>query len=114
MTIQKQKRLLFITILLGSLLFSMPFFAGARGLVPCGGYKDAAGTQREDPCTIKDLFVLVAMATNWLIGVAGLYAVYKIIDGGFGLIIAVGNEEKITAKKGEITDAVVGFVLVLI
>jgi len=101
-------------ILSVTMLFSIatPFFASARGLVPCGGYLDAAGTQREPPCTFLDLFALAAIVTNFLVSMAGVYAVYKIIDGGFGLIISTGNEEKITAKKGEITDAIVGLVLV--
>jgi hypothetical protein len=110
----KQKRTLFAGILLATLMFSAaaPFLASARGLVPCGGYTDATNTTREHPCGFLDLFSLVALVTDFLVSMAGVYAVYKIIDGGFGLIISTGNEEKITQRKGEITDAVVGLVLV--
>lgn len=114
MTTLKQKKLLLITILFGTLVFSMPFFANARGLVPCGGYIDAAGTQREPPCDLQLMLVLVARCTNFLIVTAGVYAVYKIIFAGFNLVVSMGEEEKITKNKGQITDAVVGFVLVML
>jgi hypothetical protein len=110
----KQKKLLFTAIFSAILLSSVfaPYFASARGLVPCGGYTDSTNTTRERPCGFLDLFVLVATVTNFLVSMAGVYAVFKIIDGGFNLVLSVGNEEKITAGKGEITDAVVGLVLV--
>lgn len=107
------KQKLSLILIIASLVL-IPFFASARGLVPCGGYKDAAGTQREDPCTLTDMMVLVARVTDFLITAAGVYAVFKIIDGGFWLVISLGNEERITKRKGEITDAVVGLVLVMI
>jgi hypothetical protein len=112
----KQKKSLFIAVLLATLLFSMsaPYLASARGLVPCGGYKDASGVTREAPCTFTDIFVLIAEATDWLIGMAGVYAVFKIIDGGFWLVVSMGNEETITQRKEEVTDAVLGFVLVML
>lgn len=94
-------------------LLSVPFFASARGLVPCGGYKDDAGTQREDPCDLRYVFILIATVTNWLISTAGIYAVYQIVSGGFWLIITMGEEENITKHKKTITNAVVGFVLVM-
>ena len=113
MRFTKQKLLL--AGLLCSVLFSFtaaPIPAQARGLVPCGGYSDDKGT-REKPCTVEDIFAMVARVTNWLIAVAGLYAVFKILQGGFWLILSMGNEEAITQKKGQITDAVVGFVLTM-
>ena len=91
-----------------------PSLAGARGLVPCGGYKDAAGTVREAPCNVCDMFSLVALVTNWLIGAAGVYAVFQIVFAGFNLVTAMGDEEKITKGRGQVTDAVVGLVLVMI
>lgn len=92
--------------------FAFPQMALARGLVPCGGYSDDKGT-REPPCNVQFIFYMVARVTNWLISVAGIYAVYKIVQAGWGFTIALGNEEKLTQLKGQITDAVVGFVLVL-
>ena len=94
------------------LIFSLfllltPFFASAAGLVPCGG-------PTESPCSVKDVFILVIRTTNTLVGLAAIYAVFKIIDAGFWLITSMGNEEAITSKRKQINNAVVGFVLVMI
>jgi len=88
--------------------------AQARGLVPCGGYLDDAGTQREPPCDVRYMFILIATVTNWLISTAGIYAVYQIVGGGFFLVITMGNEENIAKHKKTITNAVIGFVFVMI
>ena len=95
-------------IFIFSLIISLfPLFATARGLVPCGGIN-------EDPCTVKDVFVLVARVTSALIGLAGVYAVFELIRVGFDLVISMGNEEKITTQRKRIESVVLGFVLVLI
>jgi hypothetical protein len=110
----KQKKLLLIAVLLSSTFFlaATPFLASARGLVPCGGY-NADGT-REPFCNVCDMFSLVALVTNWLIAAAGVYAVFQIFFAGFKLIIATGEEEKITQGRSQLTNAVIGFVLVMI
>ncbi len=105
-----QKKQIFKIIVISILLF-IPTFAFARGLVPCGGYK-ADGTP-ESPCTVSDIFVLIARVTNWLIMMAGVYAVYVIVGAGFWLIVSSGEEEKITARKKQLSEAVVGFVIVM-
>jgi hypothetical protein len=112
MTILKQKKLLLTAILLTAVFFSVPVYSQARGLVPCGGYKDD-GT-REAPCNVCDIFSAVAIATNWLIAAAGVYAVFQIVNAGFWLTISMGNEENITKWKNALSSAVIGFVLVMI
>jgi hypothetical protein len=87
-------------------LLALPLFASAAGLVPCGG-------DNEQACRLEDVFILIARVTNWLLSLAGVYAVYKIIQAGFNLAIAQGEEENITQNKKQITNAVVGFVLTL-
>ncbi len=99
-----KQKLLLVLIIFG--FITVPLLVSAHGLVPCGGIN-------ENPCTVTDIFVLIARATNWLIAVAGLYAVYQIINQGFYLIISVGNEEAITARKNALTNVVIGFVLIL-
>ncbi len=106
MSLKKQ-----IFILLASLVLVAPVTAQARGLVPCGGYKDNGSLER--PCNIEDIFILIARATNFLIAMAGVVAVYYIVAGGFWLIVSTGNEEDISKRKSQISSAVVGFVLVL-
>lgn len=110
MNIWKQKLAI---IFLSLSILSAPMLAQARGLVPCGGYKDDAGLVREDPCDLRYVFIMIATVTNWLISTAGIYAIYKIIDGGFFLVISMGNEENITTHRKEITNAVIGFVFVM-
>ena len=112
MFISKQKIAQILIALV--LVFSFtPIAVQARGLVPCGGYQDDAGTKREPPCTVLDFFVLVATVTNWLISLAGVYAVYQIIFAGFGLVYSTGNEENITKYKNAMFQAVFGFVFVM-
>ena len=81
-------------------------FAASGGLVPCGRTGQA-------PCKFEDFFVLVARVTNWLVGVAGAYAVYVIISNSWWLITSMGNEEDITKRKNGISQAVFGLVFVL-
>ena len=107
MSLKKQK------IILGLCLFltlSTPALVSARGLVPCGGYKDDGTHERA--CNVEDIFILIARVTNWLVAFAGVYAVYMIVGGGFWLIVSMGNEEAITKRKSQISSAVVGLVLV--
>lgn len=104
MALQKQKIIFILSLIFA---FALPFFASARGLVPCGGIG-------ENPCNVQDIFSLIARVTNWLIFVAGIYAVAQIILNGFYLVVSMGNEEAITKRKSGLTSAVIGFVLVML
>lgn len=96
------------TVAIFILLFSLtPFLASAAGLVPCGG--DAP----ETPCTVQDVFYLIARVTNWLILMAGVYAVYQIVNSGFWLVASAGEEEAITKRKNGLSNAIVGFFIVM-
>jgi len=96
-------------LLMGAIV---PSLAQARGLVPCGGYADDKGT-REPVCTFEYIFAMVARVTNFLITFAGLFAVFKITQAGFGMVRSMGNEEAITSAKNSLSNAVVGLVLVM-
>ena len=100
-----------ILLALSAMLIAAPVTAEARGLVPCGGYR--ADGSREPVCTVVDMFYLVARVTNWLIMISALYAVYAIVGNSFYLIVSQGNEEVISKRKAGLTNAVVGFILVL-
>lgn len=95
-----------IIFLVSLLLIFLPQISQARGLVPCGG-------PGECPCGVTDIFVMIARVTNWLIAVAGIYAVFQIVGGGFWLVASLGNEESITKHKNQISQAVIGFVFVM-
>lgn len=103
MPLKKQKIVVIICLVL---LATAPHFVSASGLVPCG-------SNDQSPCTVTDIFVLVAQVTNWLIAVGGVYAVFRIIWAAFNLVISAGNEESVTKWKTSIQNAIVGFVLIL-
>ncbi len=88
------------------LFFVFPHISFSAGLVQCGGPGEAV-------CKVSDLFIIIARLTTWLIRLAGVYAIYKIVGAGFNLVTALGEEEKITKAKEGISNAVVGFVLVM-
>jgi hypothetical protein len=104
--LKKQILILSLVVIIFLVLPDSVLAASKGGLVPCGGSGQSA-------CTLKDIFVMVARVTNTLIGLAGIYAVYVIIGAGFWLVVTMGNEEKLTNYKKQISQAVVGFVLVL-
>jgi hypothetical protein len=107
MHLKKQKLILIICFAFGVFFLNfVPTSVQAAGLVPCGGIN-------ENPCKVQDLFILVARCTNWLVATAGVYAFYKIVEHGFFLIVSLGREESITQHKSGITNAIVGFVMVL-
>lgn len=99
-------------ILISLSLILAPSLVQARGLVPCGGYNDDGTAERA--CTVSDVFYLAARITNWLIMLAGVYAVFQIVRAGLFLTISQGNQSSIERYQGLLTNAIVGFVLVML
>lgn len=90
-----------------------------NGLVPCGHKDsppdaDATNVRPDDTCTLADIFKAFARFTNFLIGLAGAFVVFKLVDGAFALATTYGNEQAITAAKGKMANAFWGFLLVLV
>ncbi len=102
------KQKLFILLFSFSFLF-FPLLAQGFSLIPCGGYTTASTA----PCTVNDIFYLVARVTNWLISFGALYAVIHIIVSGFKFVLSQGNEEAAKKAREGIVNAVLGFALVL-
>jgi hypothetical protein len=115
MSLWKQKIIFAVCSL--CLFFSLglaPLSASAAGLVPCGGYNTGYGSApNTNPCNFVDIFSLIAKVTDFLIGVAGVYAVYVIVNNSFYLIVSAGSEENITKHRAGVVNAVLGFCLVL-
>lgn len=103
----KQKNLFYLGIIVLSLFTFIPVLTNSAGLVPCGG-------NGEEPCTVLHAFYLVARVTNWLLRMAGAFAVYKIIGASWSLAISQGDEESITTNKKAFTNVVLGFCLTMI
>ncbi len=105
----KQKTIIAISLISSLLLISVPLMAQAFILIPCGGYSTASTA----PCTISDFFYMVARIINWLISLAGIYAVLHIIISGFRMVISQGNQEAVKKAQEGVINSVVGFAIVL-
>lgn len=77
----------------------------AGGLVPCDGGK-------ADPCTIQKLFEMLQTIMQWMLLYGGIIAALFIAVGGIMMLLARGNEQKVTQAKLWITNAVIGILLV--
>lgn len=76
----------------------------AGGFVPCG---NTAG----NPCEIGHLFSTFVVIVNYLIAMAGFFAVVAIVFAGFMMVYSQGQEQ-LKAAKGRLSGAVIGLVLV--
>jgi len=102
----------------------LPFGAGAvgGGLVPCGNndstiLSPSGGTSPTlpaDTCKLGDIFKLIARVTNFLVGLSGLYAVYRILMASYDLITAAGSDEKISSGRKGLENAITGLAIVLL
>jgi len=80
---------------------------GKTGLVQCGN-------KASDPCTVEDIFNVFVIGTNLLIGVVGLITIFTIFRAGFAMVTSSGNTEGVTAGKKQLTNAIIGMLLVLL
>ena len=106
------------------MLFAMPLIVDAQ-LVKCGtrgtGYETwtEPGTGREiknqpkTPCKFEDLFELAYIIVNYLIGMAGLVAMFFIVWGGVQMLLSGGNSKIYDDAKATIFNALLGLVLTL-
>jgi hypothetical protein len=103
----------------GSPSGSAGLFGSGAGLVNCGRNNDLlnrAGNPADNShaCTLYDLFSMFARVINFLLAVAGFFAVFQIIRAGQSMVLAMGNPESLTVAKNSLRNAVLGFALVLI
>lgn len=81
--------------------------SAAFQLVPCGG----TGQQ---PCKFTDLILVAVRVINLLLAASAMVALYYIFMAAWDMVTALGNEQKVTRGKEELTNAIVGFGIVLI
>ena len=99
-----KKQVLILLVVVGVMLAPVVFAQQeGRGLVGC-----------TNDCTIKDFVLLVFRLINFLLSMASMVAMLFIIWGGWGMVTAGGNEEKITAAKSVFSHAVIGFFLIMV
>ncbi len=92
-------------------------------LIRCGDIQyDPQGKIKVDPvtgkpageCTLPNLLTVVFRLINILLGLSWLVAFFFIFWAGFSMVIAYGNEEKLKAARTGLTQAVIGFFLILL
>lgn len=105
-----------IIVLVIVILTGVPFTAQAVKFINCGGETRDANNQitSVDQCDFNDLLVTIITVINYLISVAAVVAMYYILLSGFNLITSMGNPDKIQKAKGSISNAVVGFAIVVL
>lgn len=107
------KQAVIILIICATVAIMLPLSASAAfSLVPCGR-SDQRGTVHEN-CTLQHLIILIIRVINYLISMAGMIAIYFVLNAGFGMVFALGNAEKIQTNKEAIRDAVVGMAIVFL
>lgn len=97
-------------------------FSEDGGLINCGrnnNLMDRSGgttdaTNPSHACTLYDLFSMFARVINFLLAVAGFFAIFQIVRAGQSMVLAMGNPESLTVAKNSLTNAVLGLALVLI
>lgn len=103
------KKIIITILIISAIIAVAPLPAVAQGfsLVQCG-------REGQQQCQLRDLFVIISRMINYLVSLAGLVAMFYIINAGFGLVFAQGNPEKIQSNKDAIYQAVVGLGLVVL
>lgn len=87
-------------------LSGLPFSAHAA-LVTCGGAE-------QKQCDFEDLVGLIVRLVNYLITMAAIVAMHRVLTVGFDLATSLGNPEKIKKSKQGLTQAVVGFAIIVL
>jgi hypothetical protein len=101
----RSKKIYLISFLILGLFIAN--FASAA-IVNCGTRSNP------DPCTIGDLITTLRLIVNTLLSWAWLVSIVMIVWSGFQMVMAAGNEEALSKAKASLTNAILGFVLILI
>ncbi len=102
-----QKKIIILSLITLAVTFA-PLSVHAFSLVPCGS------SEYPEPCQLKHLIILITRVINYLITVAAIVAMYYILLAGFNLITSVGNAEKIEKARKGLSNAIVGFGIIVL
>lgn len=86
-------------------VLTLPTFAAADGLVPCGDPGQPA-------CQTCHIYALVENVFQWVFGLAAIVVTIIIIYGGMRLVTSVGNVVAKSEARKIISAAIVGFILI--
>lgn len=89
--------------------------AGWWKTVSEGGLNDIAPVydQTGTPSDNDDIRIIVARLIRVVLGLLGIIALVIIIAAGFRWMTANGDEEKVTESKRQLTNAVIGLIIIL-
>lgn len=89
--------------------------AGWWEKVSDGGLNDIAPVydQTGTPSDNDDIRIIVARLIRVVLGLLGIIALVIIIAAGFRWMTANGDEEKVTESKRQLTNAVIGLIIIL-
>lgn len=108
--------IIFLLILL--ILGAMPSHANAFELVPCGRAEQQPQKQGDSApdaqCNFGHLIGALVRLINYLISVAAIVAMYQVLSRGWDLLTSLGNPEKIKKSREGISQAIVGFVIIIL
>ena len=85
----------------------------SAALVNCDGSTVNRETL-ETTCSIKSLIALVIRIINQLLSWSGLVAILFVMWAGWSMINAGGDSEQVEGAKTTLTNAIVGFFLILV
>ncbi len=84
-------------------LLSLPTLTFAAGLIPCSG----------TDCQACHLVQLGDNLLRWFIGIIAFVIFFVFVIGGLKMVMSTGNEGGVSEAKGMMTNAVIGFVILL-
>ncbi len=96
----------FFTLVYIGIAAASPTLVMAAGLVPCGGPDQPA-------CQSCHVVQLVNNVTEWLVAFLSVVVAIMIVYAGARLVTSGGNQAVMEAAKETITNAIIGFVIVL-
>ena len=102
-----------LTYLVVFLLLILPSSALAQrqsgfSLLPCGT------SANPRPCQFDDLVLVIVRVINLLLAISAIVAMYYILLAAWSMVSALGNPEKLTSAKNSLTNAVIGFAMILL
>ena len=95
-----------MALIIASLILVIPMIASARGFVPCGG-------EGEPSCQFCHFVTMFENIFDWLIIVLSALMGVIISVAGYRLVVSGGNPAEKEAAKKMMTNAFIGFVIVL-
>lgn len=103
------KKTFFIILL--SFLFISPVFA--YSFDEASGLKTTAQEAGYDMGNERDVERTIANTINIVLGLVGVLFIGLMLYGGYNWMTAGGNEEKVKKAKGTVTEAAIGFIVVI-